>query len=77
MGEMGDLSSLVDRSIHISRDNRVLEGIEKDIVFLGIPGVHEVALRSTVKEDWSVNDFVVCWGFAFDRECNDKSHSIV
>ena len=69
---MGGLSSLVDRSIHIS-----IKGIEKDIVFLGIPGVHEVALRSTVKEDWSIDDFVVCWGFAFDRECNDKSHSIV
>ena len=51
MGEMGDLSSLVDGSIHISRDYRVLKGIEKDIVFLDILGVHEVALCSTVKED--------------------------
>ena len=77
MGEMGDLSSLVDGSIHISRDNGVLEGVEKDVVFLGIPGVHKVALCSTVEKDWSVDDFVVCWGFAFDGKCDDESHSIV
>ena len=73
---MGDLSSLVDGSVHISRDYGVFNGIEKDIVFLGVSGVHEVALCSTVKEDWRVDDFVVCWGFAFDGECNDESHSI-
>ena len=61
VGEMGDLSCLVDRSIHISRNNRVTEGVEMDIVLLGISGVHENAFCSTVKEDWSVDDFVACW----------------
>ena len=61
MGDMGDLSCLIDRSIHISRDDRVAEGVEEDIVLLGILGVHEIAFCSTVKKDWSVNDFVACW----------------
>ena len=38
MGDMGDLSSLVDKSVYISKDYRVFEGIEKDIVFLGVLG---------------------------------------
>ena len=42
----------------------MIEGVEKDVVFLGILGVHEIAFCCTVKEGWSVNDFVVCWGFA-------------
>ena len=75
MGEMGDFSGLINGSIHISRDYRVFEGVEKDNVFLGILGMHEVALCSTVKKDWSIDDFVVCWGFAFDGECNNESHS--
>ena len=62
MGEMGDLSGLVDGSVHIARDYQVFEGIEEDVAFLGISGVHKVALCSTVKKDWSVDDFVVCWG---------------
>ena len=37
------------------------EGVEMDIVLLCVSGVHEVAFRSTVKKDWSINDFVACW----------------
>ena len=77
MGDMGDFSSLVDGSVHILRDYWVFKGVEKDVMFLGILGVHEVALCSTVKKDWGVDDFVVCWGFAFNGECNNESHSIV
>ena len=40
-GEMGDFSNLILSSIHVSWDNGDSEFVEKDVIFLGILGVHE------------------------------------
>ena len=77
MGEVGDGPGLVDGSIHVSGDDRIVEGIKEDFVFLGVLRVHEVSLCSTVKKDWSIDDFVVYCGFTFDWEGDNESHSIV
>jgi len=40
-GEMGDFSNLILGSIYVSWDNGDSEFVEKDVIFLGILGVHE------------------------------------
>ena len=69
-GVMHDFSGLVKGSINVARDNRSVEFVDFDIVFLGVGLVHEYSSCSGVEEDRGFDSFISFSGFAFNGQGN-------
>ena len=67
---MCDFSGLVKGSINVAGDDRSVEFVYFDIVFLGIGFIHEYSSCSGVEEDRGFNGFVSFSGFAFNGQGN-------
>ena len=63
---MHDFSSLVKGPINIVGDDRSVEFVDFNVMFLGIGFVHEYSSCSGVEEDWGFNNFISLSGFALN-----------
>ena len=67
---MCNFSSLVKGPVNVAGDDRSVNFVDFDIVFLGIGLVHEYSSCSGVEEDRGFDGFISFSGFAFDGQGN-------